>query len=115
MNSGQQAMKTGHITKAIPQKDFTLILLFESGDLRILDMNPCISGEGAWGQLGEWEVFSKVRVQEDFGGLVWTDELDYCPDSAFMDSKPLPLGILKDLTELYSTKKREDGECQAAG
>lgn len=46
---------------------------------------------------------------------MWTDELDYCPDSAFMDSKPLPLGILKDLMEVYSTKKREDDEYQAAG
>ena len=108
-------MKTSQITKAIPQKDFTLILLFESGDLRILDMNPCISGEGSWGQLRDWEVFSKVRVQEDFGGIVWSDELDYCPDSAFMDSKPLPLGILEDLMEVYSTKKKQDEEYQAAG
>jgi hypothetical protein len=30
-------MTTGYITKAIPQKDFTLMLLFESGDLRILE------------------------------------------------------------------------------
>lgn len=108
-------MKTSHITKAIPLKDFTLILLFESGDLRILDMNPFINGEGIWGQLKDWDVFSKARVQEDFGGIVWTDELDYCPDSAFMDSKPLPLGILEDLMEVYSTKKREDDEYQAAG
>lgn len=108
-------MKTSYITKAIPQKDFTLILLFESGDLRILDMKPCINSEGTWGQLRDWEAFSKVRVQEDFGGLVWTEELDYCPDSAFMDSKPLPLGILKDLVEAYSAKKKEDEEYQAAG
>jgi hypothetical protein len=108
-------VKTSYITKAIPQKDFTLILLFESGDLRILDMNPFINGEGIWGQLKDWDVFSKVRVQEDFGGIVWTDELDYCPDSAYMDSKPLPLGILEDLMEVYSTKKKEDDACQAAG
>jgi hypothetical protein len=107
-------MKTSHITKAIPQKDFTLILLFESGDLRILDMKPFINGQDTWGQLRDWEVFSKVRIQEDFGGLVWTDELDYCPDSAFMDSKPLPLGILKDLMEVYSIKKKEDEKYQAA-
>jgi len=80
----------------------------ESGGLRILDMNPCINGEGIWRQLKDWDLFSKVRVQEDFGGLVWTDELGYCPDSAFMDSKPTPLGILEDLMEVYSAKKAED-------
>lgn len=71
-------------------------------------MNRCISGGRSWGQLSDWEVFSKVRAQEDFGCLVWTDELDYCPDSAFKDSKPLPLGILEDLMEVYSTKKADD-------
>lgn len=73
----------------------------------MLDMSPYIMGEGVWAQLRDWEVFSKVRVQEDFGGLVWTDELDYCPDSAFMDSKPLPLRILKDVIDVYSMKKKE--------
>jgi len=73
----------------------------------MLDMNPFISGEGVWAQLRDWEVFSSVQLQEDVGGLVWTDELDYCPDSAFTDSKPLPLGILKDVIEVYSMKKKE--------
>ncbi len=101
-------MKSRFITKAIPQKDFTLILLFQSGELRILDMKPFIRGESAWGILRDWEVFSRVQVQDDFGGLVWTDELDYCPDSAFIDSEPLPLTILNDVMEVYSLKKREE-------
>jgi len=108
-------MKTSHITKVIPQKDFTLILLFQSGDLRILDMKPLIKGEGIWGQLRDWEVFSRVQVQEDLGGLVWTDKLDYCPDSAFMDSEPLPLWILNDLMDVYSIKKREEEGYRVAG
>jgi hypothetical protein len=108
-------MKTSHITKVIPQKDFTLILLFQSGELRILDMKPCINGEGVWERLRDWEVFSRVQVQEDLGGLVWTDELDYCPDSAFLDSDPLPLWILKDLMEVYSNKKREEEGYRVAG
>jgi hypothetical protein len=107
-------MRTSYITKVIPQKDFTLILLFESGDLRVLDMKPCINSEGIWEQLKDWELFSKVQVQEDFGGLQWTDELDYCPDSAFIDSKPVPLWILKDLMEAYCAKKREDENYKAA-
>ena len=108
-------MKASYITKVIPQKDFTLILLFSLGETAILDMNPCINGEGIWGQLRDWELFSKVQVQEDFGGLVWTDELDYCPDSAFMDSEPLPLWILKDLMDVYSIKKRGEEGYRVAG
>jgi hypothetical protein len=103
-------MRPSYISKAIPMKDFTLILLFESGDLRLLDMKPHISAEGIWARLQDWGVFSKVGVQEDFGGLQWTEELDYCPDSAFLDSEPPPLGVLKDLLEAYAAKmgERED-------
>lgn len=108
-------MKVSHIAKVIPQKDFTLILLFQSGDLRILDMNRCINSEGTWGQLQDWELFSKVQIQEDFGGLVWTEELDYCPDSAFLDSEPPPLRIVKDLMDVYSIKKKEGKGYRAAG
>jgi hypothetical protein len=108
-------MKMNHITKVIPQEDFTLILLFESGELRMLDMNPHIEGESVWERLSDWELFSKVQVQEDLGGLVWPDELDYCPDSAFMDSEPLPVAVIKDLMDVYSTRKREEKEVRAAG
>jgi hypothetical protein len=44
-------MKGSDITKTIPQTDFTLIRLFESGDRRMLDMNPHVKGEGIWAQL----------------------------------------------------------------
>jgi hypothetical protein len=108
-------MKTRQIAKVIPQEDFTLILLFDSGELRILDMNPCINGGGIWGQLKDWEVFSKVRAQEGFGGLVWTNELDYCPDSAFMDSQPLSFSIAKSLIDAYAPGKTDLTRNRAGG
>jgi hypothetical protein len=112
--NGEQAMTARRITKVIPLEDFTLILLFDSGELRILDMNPYIHGGGIWGQLKDWEVFSKVRAQEGFGGLVWTNELDYCPDSAFISSKPLPLDICKSLMDVYSARKKTEKKYKAA-
>lgn len=76
-------------------------------------MKPSIKGDGIWAQLRDWELFSKVQVQEDFGGLVWTEELDYCPDSAFLDSSPLPLGMLKDLMDVYSISLRRELDLHA--
>lgn len=115
MAGSAQAMKTRRITRVIPLEDFTLILLFDSGDLRLLDMNPYIDGTGIWSQLKDWAVFSKVTVQEGFGGLVWTDDLDYCPDSAFISSEPLPLDMYKSLIDVYSRWKKVDKEYKAAG
>jgi len=108
-------MKTRCITKVVPLEDFTLILLFDSGELRLLDMNPYIQGGGIWGQLKDWAVFSKVRAQEDFGGLVWPNDLDYCPDSAYISSKPLPLDMYKSLMDAYSKRKKTEKEFKAAG
>jgi hypothetical protein len=108
-------MKARRITKVIPLEDFTLILLFDSGELRLLDMNPYIQGEGIWGRLKDWELFSKVRAREGFGGLVWTDDLDYCPDSAFIASKPLSLDMCKTLMDVYSMRKKTGEEYKAAG
>ncbi|MEW6351045.1 MAG: DUF2442 domain-containing protein [Thermodesulfobacteriota bacterium] len=108
-------MNAKYIAKAIPLRDFTLILLFESGELRILDMKPYIRTTGVWGKLGDWDLFSSVEVQEDLGGLVWPEDLDYCPDSAFMDSQPLPLSMLKDLIDVYWRRKQEEAHYEAAG
>jgi hypothetical protein len=108
-------MKARRIAKVIPLEDFTLVLLFDSGELRMLDMNPYIHGEGIWGQLKDWEVFSKVRTQEGFGGLVWSNDLDYCPDSAFIASKPLPIETYERLMEAYSSRKKTEKKYKATG
>lgn len=66
-------------------------------------------------QSDSWGVIFNVQLLENLGGLVWTDELDNCPGPAFMDSEPLPLGILKDLMDVNSMKKRRDEGHQIAG
>jgi hypothetical protein len=104
-------MNTKRIISAIPQKDFTLILLFDSGELRKLDMNPYIQG-GIWGQLKDWEIFCKVNVQAGFGGLIWPNGLDYCPDSAFITSEPLDA---KDMSMKFAfTHKKTDKKYKIA-
>ncbi len=66
-------------------------------------------------QSDSWGVIFTVQLLEDLGGLVRTDELDNCPDSAFMDSEPLPLGSLKDPMDVYSMKERRDEGYQVTG
>jgi hypothetical protein len=48
-----------HITKVIPGEDFTLVLLFESGEVRFVDMKPFISGKGVWSELRDPEMFAQ--------------------------------------------------------
>jgi hypothetical protein len=72
----------------------------------MLDMNPYIHSGGIRGQLKDWEIFSKVNVQEGFGGLIWGNDLGYCSDSAFIASKPLPVDMFETLMEVYSAREK---------
>jgi hypothetical protein len=96
------------IIKATPLPDYTLILFFESGHVKLLDMKPYIEKGGVWAEIDSWQVFSQVKVQEDLGGLVWPGEIDFCPDTAFNVSNPVPSALLRDLTVTYSPRVRTE-------
>jgi len=100
------------IVKAIPLQDYTLILFFESGRIGLLDMKPYISRGGVWTEISDWRIFSQVRVQEDLGGLVWPGDIDFCPDTAFEVSQPVPPALLRDLTITYSPKGNRETAVQ---
>ena len=95
------------IIKATPLPDHVLLLFFESGHVKLLDMKAYIEKGGVWAEIESWQVFSQVKVQEDLGGLMWPGEIDFCPDTAFKVSQPVPSALLRDLTITYS--RREEG------
>jgi hypothetical protein len=96
------------IIKATPLPDHTLLLFFESGHIKLLDMKPYIETGGVWAEIDDWQVFSQVKVQEDLGGLVWPGEIDFCPETAFKLSKPVPTALLRDLVITYSPGREKD-------
>jgi hypothetical protein len=96
------------IVKATPLPDHTVLLVFESGHIKLLDMEPYIEKSGVWTEIEDWQVFSQVEVQEDLGGLVWPGEIDFCPDTAFKVSKPVPSALLRDLVITYSPSAEKD-------
>ena len=106
-------MDMKRITKVIPGDDFTLALLFASGEVRWVDMKPFISGEGEWSELRDPALFATVKVQDKFGGLEWANGLSYCPISAFMDSADPPLWLLRDLFDVYADKRKKEEERKA--
>ncbi|MFH1114064.1 MAG: DUF2442 domain-containing protein [Pseudomonadota bacterium] len=96
------------IKRVISGDDLTLILEFESGEIRFIDMKPFIGGD-TWGELKDPKMFNTVKV-DDLGGLEWDNGLTYCPDSAFMDSTDVPLQVLRALIDAYQEhRQRLDG------
>lgn len=76
------------IVEARPKDNYVLELRFRSGEVRLLDMKPYIQEGGVFGKLREENKFREVEVQDDLGGLVWPSGADFCPNTAFMKSKP---------------------------
>jgi hypothetical protein len=71
-------------------------------------MKPYIEKGGVWADIDDWKVFSQVKVQEDLGGLEWPGEIDFCPETAFEVSNPVPSALLRDLTVTYSPRMKEE-------
>ncbi len=93
------------IVKATPLPDHTVLLFFDSGQVKLLDMKPYIAAGGVWAEIDDWQLFSQVRVQEDLGGLEWPGEIDFCPETAIKMSKPVPSALLRDLIITYVPKE----------
>ena len=71
------------IQEVSPQQDFTLQLVFTSGEVKVFDMKPFLD-KGVFIKLKDWNFFKQARVS--FGTVVWPDELDMSPDTLYLRS-----------------------------
>jgi len=94
-----EVSEAGRVTKVIPGDDFTLILQFEVGEVRFLDMKPLLETE-TWEELRDPEVFNSVKI-DSVGGLEWDNGLLCDPYCAFRDSTELPLWLLQKMVDVY--------------
>lgn len=91
------------ITKVVPMDDFTLILSFDNGETRRFDARPLLQPGTVFAPLRQWDRFRRVYLDEDHcvawdidprvdSSKVWSNKVDLCPDSCYVDSIPLPDG-----------------------
>lgn len=75
------------IRNVTPLDDYKLLLEFKSGEKRIFDMKPLLD-KPVFQPLKNKQLFSKVHVIFDYT-IAWSDDIDMCPDSLYMQSVPL--------------------------
>jgi len=68
-----------------PLPNYQLFLEFEGNINRVFDVKPYLE-IGVFKQLKSKSLFNAVRV--GFGTVQWNDEIDFCPDTLYLDSKP---------------------------
>ncbi len=87
------------ITKVVPRNDFTLVLSFDNGEIRLYDARPLLQAGTVFAPFREWNNFRRVYLDEDHSvcwdidpnvdsNEVWNNKVDLCPDRCYVDSVP---------------------------
>ena len=74
------------VTAVIPAEDYMLQLTFTSGEQRMFDAKPLLE-MAAFEPLTNISFFKSVKVA--YGSVSWPQDIDYCPDTLYMESVPL--------------------------
>lgn len=88
------------ITGVIPNEDFTLTLTFDNGEARLYNVTPLLQDDTVFAPLRDPQIFRRVYLDEQHcvswdidpavdSSKVWSNKLDLCPDSCYLDSKPI--------------------------
>lgn len=83
--------------------DFTLLIDFDNGERRILDVRPLCEQGTVFARLRSLELFRRVYIDEVHSVAwdidenvdsreVWNNKIDLCSDTCYLDSRPyMPL------------------------
>jgi hypothetical protein len=68
------------------QSNYCLLLEFTNNEKRIFEVSPYLD-KGIFKELNEPEMFYSVKVSD--GTVVWQNQADFCPDTLYLESKPI--------------------------
>ena len=88
------------ITDVSANDDFTLTILFDNGEKRLLDARVALAGGNTADILTSKEAFKRVYLDDSRcisldldpsvdSSEVWENKIDLCPDSCYIDSVPI--------------------------
>ncbi len=69
-----------------PRDDYTLVLTFADGTMKLFDMRPYLD-KGVFRELNNIEVFKTVRVS--FNSVSWANDIDFDPEAMYDLGLPL--------------------------
>ena len=74
------------INEVFPLENYLLQLVFANGEEGIFDVKPWLD-KGIFKALRDIRLFEKAHVI--FGTVSWNDEIDFSPDTLYLESKKL--------------------------
>lgn len=96
------------IVSVVPNEDFTLTLDFDSGEKRILDCKPLLDEGTVFAPFRSYDNFKRVYLDDTHcvawdidpnvdSNIEWSNKVDLCPDSCYVDSVPVSKGAVDAL------------------
>lgn len=91
------------ITGVVPNDNFTLTLTFDNGERRIYDAAPLLQLDTVFAPFRDLKNFRRVYLDDCHcvswdidpmidSSVVWSNKVDLCPDSCYVDSCPIEGG-----------------------
>ena len=91
------------ITKVVANDDFTLCLTFDNGERRLYNALPILQPGTVFAPLRSLDNFRRVYLDEQNcvswdidpaidSTIVWSNKVDLCPDTCYVDSIPIDGG-----------------------
>ena len=76
------------ISRAIPEHDYTVRLVYSNGETFAADFKPLIRRGGVLAALHDPEVFGQVSVGEGGRYIEWPGGVDFCADALWLEAHP---------------------------
>lgn len=67
---------------------YVLELTFDTGETRVIDVEPLLRGPVFERIRSDYSYFKQVAVDPEAGTIVWPDEEDLSPHTLYAESKP---------------------------
>jgi hypothetical protein len=71
-----------------PNPDYTLTITFSDHETRLFDVKPYLN-KGIFQELRDMSLFKSVRPV--LGSIQWPHGQDFCPDTLYEGSTPMPI------------------------
>ena len=72
------------VKSVIANKDYTLLITFENGEIKTFDMRPYLDF-GVFVELKDKNYFGQVKAF--MGTIAWPNGQDICPDTLYLEGK----------------------------
>ncbi|MBM4040493.1 MAG: DUF2442 domain-containing protein [Planctomycetes bacterium] len=82
-----------YVKKARYISGYKLVLTFEDGSVRLVDLEGYLDGE-VFEPLKDVSYFRRVRVNRDIDTVVWPNEADFSPDFLYEIGVPQPKSVV---------------------